>query len=137
MQFRGLKILNQSLKTYYSSLDSVPSWQDIPFPLFTGQLYKNRYKYSYIWKVLRLTIPTGDLDLSLSLFRQKRKSFPRPKMKLISVIRIYMHHIDQIIFANYSISIALMKITFTLITAVKELNSYLTLNIHSLHFRKQ
>ena len=48
MQFWGLKILNRILKTYKNSLDSVPSWQDIHFPLFTRQLYEKRYKYSYI-----------------------------------------------------------------------------------------
>ena len=46
-----------------------------------------------------------------------------------------MHHIDQINFTNYSISIAPLKIAFTSITAVKELNSCLTVNIHSLHLR--
>jgi hypothetical protein len=88
MQFWELKILNRSHKTYYNSPDSVPCWQDIHFPLLTGLLYKNRYMYSYIWMVLRLTIPTGNLDYSLSLFRLNLKAFPRPKMNVISTIRL-------------------------------------------------
>lgn len=73
---------NQSHKTYYNSLGSVPAWQHTRFPLSTGQPYKNRYKCSYIWKVLRLTTPTGDPDFSPSLFRQSSNLSQVPRWTL-------------------------------------------------------